>query len=219
MNCREFEIGWSALDDSVGMTPELESHRRGCRRCSALLKDLDSIRTVARSLRLEQEPPLRVWVALRNHLESEGVLREPREAPLRPNWRTVPWTGWLFRFPMGVAYAAVFFFAVGVMYLHTVVSNPGAPPMLATAPQVPEITLPATQNPERDQSVAELIAKVPEEHRATFVSNWNQVNSSIDHLSEFVGTHPDDPFGRQQLMNAFQQRERLWETLVRWEEF
>jgi hypothetical protein len=121
---------------------------------------------------------------------------------------------------MGLAYTAVFFVAVGVMYVHSLLTSTGStPPLFAGAPQVPELAWVRPNTGDSDQSVESMIARVPEEHRATFVSTWHQVNSSIDNLQTFIESHPEDPFAPQQLMNAFQQREHLRETLVGREDF
>lgn len=219
MNCEKFETRWATLEDGSRLTPEMEDHRRVCRHCAGLVDDLTSIVKQARELRLEEEPPERVWVAVRNQLEQEGLFREAAASAMKPRWKSARATGWLFRFPMGLAYTAVFFVAVGVMYMHSLLTNPAAPPLIVTSPQVPEMAMAKAATSEQDQEVQALLAKVPEEHRATFVANWNQVNASIENLSSFVDNHPDDPFARQQLMNAFQQKEHLRETIVRWGAF
>jgi len=113
----------------------------------------------------------------------------------------------------------VFVVAVGVMYVQSLLTNPAAPPTLAVTPQVPEMTLTSSVPSERDRDVQELVQKVPLEHRATFVSNWNHVNSSIDAWDNFLRENPGDPLARDARMNAVQQREHLWERLVKWEEF
>ncbi|HWP84339.1 MAG TPA: hypothetical protein VNN17_04075 [Terriglobia bacterium] len=218
MQCTEFETLWAALEDDGVLSAAMEDHRRACPRCAHLVDDLVSITTHARRLQLQEEPPARVWVGLRNQLEQEGLIREPVAAVWQPRWRTSPATAWLFRLPMGLAYAAVFFLAVGAMYLHSILSTPAAPPLVVTAPQVPPVVV-AQETAETDADVQALLQKMPEEHRSTFVATWNQVNSSIENLSNFVQTHPDDPFALYQLQNAFQQKERLRETLARWEEF
>ena len=219
MHCKEFENEWTALEDGSRLTAPMEDHRGVCPRCAALVEDLTAILEQAREMRLEEEPPQRVWVAIRNQMEREGLIREPFASEIKPRWKSAPASAWLFRLPMGLAYTAVFFVAVGVMYMHSLLSGPAAPPLLVTMPQVPEMALAKADTAEQDKEVQALLAKVPKEHRATIVTNWNQVNSSIENLSSFVDTHPDDPFARHQLMNAFQQKEHLRETLVRWEQF
>ena len=219
MNCTEFEIEWASLEDSSRLPAGMEDHRRVCRHCSELAEELTSILDRARELRLDEEPPQRVWVAVQNQLEREELIREPVASNLTRRWKAAPAPGWLFRLPMGLAYAAVFFVGVGVMYLNSLLSGPAAPPILVVTAPVPEMALARAGTAGQDKDVEALIAKVPEDHRATLFSNWNQVNSSIENLSNFVDLHPEDPFARHQLMNAYQQKEHLRETLVRWEEF
>lgn len=219
MNCKEFEKEWTALEHGSRLTGPMADHRGVCQHCAELVEDMTAILEQARNMRLEEEPPQRVWVAVRNQLEQEGIIREPVASERKPRWKSAAASRWLFRLPMGLAYTAVFFMAVGVMYMHSLLSSPAVPPLLVTTPQVPEMALTKTDTAAQDKEVQALFAKVPEEHRATIVSNWNQVNSSIENLSSFLDTHPDDPFARDQLMNAFQQKEHLRETLVRWEEF
>jgi hypothetical protein len=102
------------------------------------------------------------------------------------------------------------------MYVQSLLTNPAAPPMLAVSPRVPETAFIQTQ---RDPNIEELVQKLPPERRATFVSNWNQVNSSIDAWNDFLRENPGDSLARDARMNAVQQREHLREGLVRWEEF
>ena len=218
MNCTEFEIEWASLEDSSRLPAGMEDHRRVCRHCSELAEELTSILDRARELRLDEEPPQRVWIAVQNQLEREELIREPVASNLTRRWKAAPAPGWLFRLPMGLAYAAVFFVGVGVMYLNSLLSSPAAPPILVVTAPVPEMALARAGTAGQDKDVEALIAKVPEEHRATFFSNWNQVNSSIQNLQTFIETHPDDPFATPQLRNAFQQREYLRQSLVGREE-
>jgi hypothetical protein len=218
MNCKDFEIEWAGLEDASRLSLGMEEHRTACRHCAELVADLTSILEQARELRHSEEPPQRVWVAIRNQLEQEGLIREPVPAGLKPGWKRPPAAGWFFRLPMGLAYTAVFFIAVGVMYVHSLFYAQ-APPIVAVPPPVPEMAYARPDTSARDKAVEELLAKVPADRREVFVSNWNQVNSSIQNWQNFEEQHPDDPFAPQQLMNARQQKEQLWENLVRWDEF
>jgi hypothetical protein len=219
MNCREFEVQLAALDDAAGLTSPMEDHRGACAFCAGLADDLKTIREQARQMGASADPPQRVWVALRNQLEQEGLIREPVTTAAKPEWKPAPRAGWFAQLPMGMAYAAVFFVAVGVMYMQSRVSSPSSPPLVAVTADVPDMAWVRPDTTESDQAMEALLAKVPEEQRATFLTNWNQVNSSIQSLQSFIEAHPEDPFARPQLMNAFQQREHLRETLVRWEQF
>jgi len=216
MNCQEFERDWAELENYSQFTDGMRAHRLVCRHCSEMVEDIFFLTEQARRIELA-EPPDRLWAQIRQRMEEEGIVRQPK-----PRWFSAPAPGRWFRLPAGLAYAAygaVFVAAVGVMYVQSLLTNPAAPPMLAVTPQVPETAFIQTPASERDLDVEELVQKVSPEHRATFVSSWNQVNSSIDEWNNFLRQNPGDPFARDALMNAFQQREHLWERLVKWEEF
>ena len=220
MNCREFEIEWAALDDAARLPAALQQHRQECRGCANLVADLNAIVSEARAMQATEEPPQRVWAAVRNQLELEGLLREPASQQASSRRLAAPAAGWLFRLPMGLAYTAVFFVAVGVMYMYTRTTSPGPqPPTLAVTAPVPEMAWMRPDTAAQDQKVGELLARIPEERRETFVSNWNQVNSSIESLQSFVEANPDDPFATELLKNSLQQKEYLRGTLVGWEGF
>ena len=225
MNCREFEIEWVALDDNTRLSAapndEVEQHRRDCRRCAAMTDDLNVIVAGARALRVEAEPPQRVWASLRNQLEIEGMIRQPAGTLAKERRAKAPSFGWgWLRVPMGLAYAAVFFIAVGVVYMYNEATHNGSqPPMVVATPTVPETAWVRPNTAAQDQNVDALLAKMPEEQRETFVSNWNQVNSSIESLQTFVEANPTDPFAAEMLKNSLQQKEYLRGTLVGWEGF
>jgi hypothetical protein len=211
MNCREFEAEWAGLDDTSKPTDEMETHRASCNRCAELIADLTSILEQARELRLSGDPPQRVWAAIHNQLEQEGLIREPAQSKTKA--RRALTRGWIFQ---ALASGAVFSLALGVMYVHSLF-NAQAPPILSVAHKVPELM--PVDTSDRDKTVTAMVAKLPEDHREVFVSNWNQVNASINNWQAFADQHPDDTFAPQQLMNARQQKEQLWENLLRWDEF
>ena len=200
MNCEEFEREMEELDDDSNPSPSLEAHRRICASCSELLEDLDAIRQQARQMLPLEQPHDRVWQQLRKQLKEAGLIAEP--APRRFFGQAS--LGWFPRLNMGMAYAAVFCVALGVVYVYSILSL-----------RVPAPPFPAAPNP----PFAQLFEKVPPEKRAVYVTNLNQVDSSIQQLSTFQAAHPDDSFARQELFNTYQQKSRLWEAMVQWQEF
>jgi hypothetical protein len=200
MNCQEFERELEQLNDYSDAPPEVEAHRRQCSTCAELVEDLASISAQARQmLRLEQ-PPDRVWSELERKLEQAGLIRQPSGRRFFP----LPSLGWIWRLGMGFSYAAVFVVALGVVYVYSIL-----------APRVPPPPLPAAPNP----PFAQLFEKVPPKQRAVYVDNLQQVDSSIQQLQTFLAAHPEDPFAREQLFTTYQQKSRLWEDMVRWEDF
>ena len=72
MQCRDIE---SVLENE-GLSPlpeAVRAHAASCSACSSLIADFSAIVSVAETLPAEVEPPIRVWVALRNQLEAEGI--------------------------------------------------------------------------------------------------------------------------------------------------
>ena len=81
MKCNELEQILEQQAD--GPLPEPASaHINGCATCHALAADLEAIHALAIELGAEEvSPPERVWVTLRNQLEAEGIIYEPRPEP------------------------------------------------------------------------------------------------------------------------------------------
>src|SRR5262249_47324158 len=78
MQCRDIEAvleneGFSPMPDAV------RAHAASCTACSNLIADFSAILSVAETLPDEVEPPNRVWVAVRNQLEAEGIIQTPAD--------------------------------------------------------------------------------------------------------------------------------------------
>jgi len=199
MNCQEFEKELEELDDYVVLPLPLEAHRLACHSCAELVQDLNFIGVQAREMLPLEQPPDRVWVGIERELESSGLIKDPQRRG--PSLR--PALGWFWRIGMGFSYAAVFAVALGVVYVYSILSPP-----------VPRPSIPQAPNP----PFAQLFEKVPPKQREIYVSNLNQVNSSIQQLQTFLAQHPEDPFARQELFTTYQQKSRLWEDMVRWQD-
>ena len=219
MNCAEFEKELQEADLSRP-SARMEAHRHVCADCSGLIGDLNQITRQARLIVPEKEPSGQVWQRIQQQLRQEGLIQAPSPRKLTP---AAAGLGWFPRLQMGMAYAAMFLVGLGVVYLYSVgtttpdiLQEPQA--LVATIPTAP--TAPAEQSPsESDEPILQLIEKAPQEKRATYVTNLNRVNSSIHQLNTFLAEHPEDWFAREQLLNAYQQKEFLRNNSVRWEEF
>lgn len=216
MNCEDFERAWEALDDPSLLSSRMEEHRRACSACAAWVEDLHHIRWQARQLLLTEPPSDTVWMKIRDQLEQSGLIQEPA-AEIRGVARS-SWFGWLPRLPMGLAYATVFLLAFGVVYLRGILTHgPALPAATSSPPAVARSSAP--QPPPREEAVRQLLEKFPPERRSVYLTNWQRVNSSIEQLQGFARTYPDDPLTQRQLFTAYEHKQRLWETMVRWEEF
>ena len=218
MNCAEFEKQLEEADLSPpSLSSGMEAHRQDCVACAKLTGDLNQITRQARLLVPKEEPSVQVWQRIQQQLRQEGLIQAPAPFPFSPAARVR--IGWFPRLQMGMAYAAMFLMGLGVVYLYSVGTIPGflqEPPItVATV-----LTAPVEQSlSESDEPILQLIEKAPQEKRATYVMNLNQVNSSIHQWNTFLAEHPGDGFAREQLLNTYQQKERLWNTLLNWEEF
>ena len=221
MKCEEFEQEWQELDDPSLFSPAMEEHHQTCSSCAAKVRDINLIRWQARQMVETVEPPERVWLNLRRRLNQEGLVREPGA------WlalRRLFAFEWLPPLPMSLAYAAVFFLALsGALSLRnllTPVSTPPPLPSTAMVQNTPKAEAPSSvRSAERDEAVRKVIEKAPPDTRTVYLTRWQQLNSSIDELQGFVAAHPEDPLARMQLYTVYEQQERLWESLMRWEEF
>jgi len=203
MNCNELERELEELEEYSNFSPAIESHLRLCSTCSELVEDLKYIRRQALQLSPVEQPPEWVWQGIRRRLEKDGVIAE---AVGRRFFSPSSALGWFSRLGMGFAYAAVFLVALGVVYVYSILSpRIPDPPAIAIAPPNPPF--------------AQLLEQVPPEKRDTYVTNLNQVESSIQQLNTFLAAHPEDPFARQALFDTYQQKSRLWEAMVRSQEF
>jgi hypothetical protein len=78
MRCNEFrQISGEWMEGE--RSPAAASHMEACAHCRALVADLEMIRH-ASSLFPVEEPPARVWVAIKSRLQKEGLIRTPRSA-------------------------------------------------------------------------------------------------------------------------------------------
>lgn len=82
MNCDKFwEFSERWMDGE--RRPEAVSHAASCVRCKTLIGELESIHGAGAALGMAaEEPPARVWLAIRAKLEKEGLIR-----PRRSGWR------------------------------------------------------------------------------------------------------------------------------------
>ena len=236
MNCEQFEREWQKLDDSALLSPALEEHRQVCSPCAGKVRDVNLIRWQARQMVEAEQPPERVWLHLRRQLDQQGLIREPGAWPSLARLVTF---AWLPRLPLGLAYAAVFFLALGgVLYLRDLVTHVSAPP---PAPATAVAQPPATPSPAETLTRAEavqkaiekappevrrVIEKAPPDRQPAYVANWQQLNpsftrvdSSINVLEQYLAAHPDDPLARSQLYTVYEQQNRLLELLIRGAEF
>jgi hypothetical protein len=213
MNCVEFERG---LPDCVdgSPTPEQQVHLNSCPACSGLLRDLSTIASQAKLLVAVDDPSPAVWNALEARLRSEGLIRrsEPNYLPVQPSiwqrWRA----SWL------VPVAAVLAIIAGVKLYRPggagndsiVAKQAPATPIEQTASKV---KAKAPLSPD-DQRWLKTVANRPPAQLARFRDDLNQANAFIEDAQESLQRDPNDFYMQQMLINAYEQKQMLYELAV-----
>jgi hypothetical protein len=210
MNCVEFE---SVLPDYLegGHTPEQQAHLTSCSACSNLLADLNSIVTEAPALQAIEDPSPRVWNALEIQLRREGIIREPAIArPSRsgffPRWRAA----------CLVPVAAALVIAAGIKLNHPSGAGDTAPVAKQTPAAAPGIVAQAPRHKvsSEDEQVLNSVASRPPAQLASYQNDMESANAFIRDAEIQVKSDPSDIYAQQLLMNAYAQKQMLYELAV-----
>ncbi len=217
MTCVEFERD---LPECIEGKPSLEqqAHLSSCPACSGLLLDLNSIASQARLLCAVDEPSSAVWNAIEERLRSEGLIRrsEPAYFPAvaKPSfvqrWRSA----WL------VPVAAVLAVVAVVKLYHP--ANVGDKSPIARQAQ-PAVAAAGVQNASvkhkptlshQDQQWLSVVASRPPAQLAKFRSDLDQANAFIEDAQASLEQDPNDVYMQQMLMNAYEQKQMLYQLAV-----
>jgi len=214
MNCFEFESVLPEYLEGV-FTSEQRAHLDSCPACSGLLSDLNLVSSQAKLLLAADEPRPAVWNALEARLRSEGLIRrsEPVPIPVRfkesffHRWRTA----WL------VPVAAVLAIVAGLKLYHPAGAGDNAP----IAKQQPVAAEPATRTASakspvsrEDQQWLNSVAARPPAQLAKFRSDLDDANAFIRDAQESLRNDPNDAYTQQMLINAYEQKQMLYELAV-----
>jgi hypothetical protein len=203
MNCLEFERILPDVSEG-GHTPEQQAHLNSCPACSGLVADLNSIVAQAKLLAASAEPGPAVWNALEAQLRREGIIRraEPVHEPL-------PWfrrwkAAWL------VPVAAALAIAAGLkLYRPTGAGDREA---------VKHIVLPAGQNvrmvSSEDQQFLNTVAARRPARQQAYRTDMDNANAFIRDAQETLKSNPGDVYAQQMLMNAYEQKQMLYDLAV-----
>jgi hypothetical protein len=213
MNCVEFESVLPEFLEGVN-TSEQQAHLDSCPACSGLLSDLNLISSQAKSLLAADEPQPAVWNALEARLRSEGLIRDsaptrvtvPFKESLLHRWRA----GWLV--PVAAALALV----AGLKLYHPSGAGDNAP----IAKQRPAVTEPAARGSSakavssEDQQWLNSVAARPPAVQASFRADLDNANSFIRDAEASLRDDPNDAYTQQMLINAYEQKQMLYELAV-----
>jgi len=198
MTCKEFQ---EVLPDIIdgGQTVEQESHWKACRECSDLASELTLVSQQAKILRGGDEPSPRVWNSIEIALRAEGLIRQPAAAftlvpSPAPRWRM----GWL------VPLTATFLLTFGVVDYY-LASKP--------ADQVAVVQPASSTKPvdDDDAQMLEAVSMKTPAMRAAYEANLQDVNAYIRDAEASARNNPADEEAQESLMEAYSQKNMVYE--------
>ena len=204
MNCVEFErVLPEFLEGSH--TPEQQAHADSCPVCAGLLTDLNFISGEARTLVALEDPSPRVWHMLEAQLRSEGLIREPHVEQERVSvfarWRMA----WL------VPVAAALALAAGIKLYHPFGAGDNVP--VANTPAVTAPNTMAVISKEDQQLMNTVVARVPTQ-QARYRADLDDANAFIRDAEQSIKDDPNDVYTQQMLINAYAQKQMLYDLAV-----
>jgi hypothetical protein len=216
MNCAEFQ---KTLPDYLEgeRSADESAHVRHCEQCSGLVADLKAISEQARMLQATEEPSPRVWNSIEIVLRQEGLIRQPQREPVRVARPAGFWrAAWLA--PLAAGFALTF----GVLY-YTQRPTPEvakAPTDTVTATDQTQQTAQdptpqaAAMDEASDQRVLDLVASRQPAMRADYAANLTTVNNYIRDARMGVDADPNDEEAQRSLMEAYQQKEMVYDMAL-----
>ena len=213
MQCEQFEQILEQQDTGPLPQPAL-SHVDECEACRSLMADLGEINEVAMAMGAEGiAPPERVWIALSNQLEAEGILRDSPQAPQRVK------QGWWSAFQRpafaGAFLGLILVGAAAISYMQgtsqvAVQSQLSVPHETSAVPSADSVfkeevltvgsdSIPGFQ--EQDAAVT-----------ASFRRNLGIVDNFIAMCEKDVREQPDNEMAREYLYGAYEQKAELLAT-------
>lgn len=229
MQCKDVE----AVLENEGFSPLPEAaraHVASCSACRNLVEDFSAIVSLAEELPAEVEPPTRVWVALRNQLEAEGIIKTVADSA------TAPQTSWLenlSRILRGRALVtAVGLLIVGVVVLQIErgpkprIADSGKPAVesaeVPSSPFTPNEPLSSTgetlRQEEQNIPVVQQAGLSPDRADdrvdAALRQNLKALNQFIEDCRRRLREDPNDELAREYLSVAYQQKAELLSAML-----
>lgn len=212
MNCVEFErVLPEFLEGSH--TPELQAHANSCPVCSGLLSDLNLLSRQASTLSASEEPSPRVWLAIEAQLRREGLIRLPQREPIRAKWGFLP----QWRIAWVVPVAAALALVAGLKLYHPFGAGDKIPvakaPVVATSAETAVSHPPAGVTDEDRQLMSSVAARIPAQ-QARYRADLDDANAFIRDAEQSLKDDPNDLYSQQMLINAYAQKQMLYELAV-----
>jgi hypothetical protein len=202
MNCQEFQEVLPYIIERGG-NAEQEEHLRTCRSCAELVQELNYIAEQARLLLPMYDPSPRVWTGIEHALHREGLLQEGRSSrqghtttyPTQArNWTPIGWA---------MALASLIVFTYVLINYH--------PRLPASQPMAQNSSAPAAQFEGEDQRLMSQMASQSPEAARAYEAGLREANAYIEDAQQAVNRNPADVQAHEQLQQAYQQKETLYQ--------
>lgn len=196
MNCNELVRSLAENEDGISLPQQV--HLRSCTSCSALVSDFQKIRSIATELRSIDEPSPRVWNSIEVVLRQEGLIRaqgspKPFITSFAARWGRARWL---------VPVAAAILVAVGSIEYRQSASH-----------RLGEFSHPAKTTVVADLNDDDLLQEVSDRTpavQAQYADGLRSVNDAIRDAQAALDADPADQDARRALMEAFQQKQMLF---------
>jgi hypothetical protein len=208
MNCQRFQEVLPYIIESGGNEEE-EGHLRTCPHCAELVQDLKYIATQAKLLLPMHDPSPRVWAGIEQTLHRQGLISEGRTSLLgqlttTQSAQTKSWT------PLGWALAAIALMGFSLLLINY---RPQLPPARPSAQNMsaPATAVETTALEGEDQQVMAQVSQQSPAVRRAYEDSLRQVNAYITDAQQAVARDPQDASAREYLLDAYQQKEMLYQ--------
>ncbi|HET9839638.1 MAG TPA: hypothetical protein VFR84_15525 [Candidatus Angelobacter sp.] len=208
MNCQQFQEVLPYIIESGGK-PEEEEHLKTCPACSALVEDLQYIAAQAKLLLPMRDPSPRVWSNIEASLHREGLLpTEGRMSRLghitKTSTQTKSWTplGW------AMALTATIVFAV-VLINYKPHQLPSGQLSAQNTSEPSSLSMSSD-----DQQLVSQLAQADPGARGAYENSLREVNAYISDAQAAAQRDPDDADAQELLLDAYQQKEMLYQMAI-----
>lgn len=206
MNCGEFERVLPEFLEGKH-TPEQQAHSNSCSACANLFADLDLISSQAKLMAGSEEPRPAVWEALESRLREEGLIRLPEfvspKVSVWSRWRAA----WLV--PAAAALAIV----AGVKLYHPAGAGDQAPIAKQPVPQASVASKVVPVSQEDRVLMNTVVTHIPGQ-QARYRADLDDANSFIRDAEQSMKDNPNDIYMQQMLINAYAQKQMLYDLAV-----
>jgi hypothetical protein len=219
MQCEQFEQIFEQQDDGALPKPAL-AHLEACEACRALSTDFGAIHDLALELGAEAiAPPERVWIALRNQLETERLIHDAPSAPLSASHASPGWWAAFQRPAFAGAFLGLVLAAAStVSYLSNFPQT--AVHYAQLTPQQETSSVPSADSVFKEEVLTVGSDSIPGlQMQDTAVTdsirrNLQIVDNFIAICEKSVREQPDNQMAREYLYGAYQQKAELLATAM-----